>query len=152
MGAERRRTFVAGLLFLGLAAGYYALADRLPRGILFEQIGSDAIPKLLALLMAGLAVLLVAVELVSPATDAAEHGPDNRAAFLGTLAVLALTAPLWVLLGFLATPLLMAGTMVVNGTRRPATVLLVSAVGTVVLYLVFFRLFAQEVPLGMLRG
>ena len=87
-----------------------------------------------------------------PATDAAEHGPENRAAFLGTLAVLALTAPLWVLLGFLATPLLMAGTMVVNGTRRPATVLLVSAVGTVVLYLVFFRLFAQEVPLGTLRG
>ncbi len=48
MDSHRRRALVAGGLFIGLAVFYYRLADDLPGGVLFEQIGSDVTPKLLA--------------------------------------------------------------------------------------------------------
>lgn len=153
MEVNRRTTIASGVVFLTFAGLYFYLADNLPPGGPFDQVGTQFFPKLLAAVLGGLSLLLiVAAFLVATAHKSqAPSAQGDRSAFYGTLAVAFLSLGVWKAIGFAATPLLMAGIMVVNGARSRRLVAAVAIGGTVLLYLVFFRLFALPLPLGLLE-
>lgn len=55
-----RRDWIAGLVLLAFSATYYAFADQIPRSQLSDEVGAASFPKLLAISLALLSVLLVA--------------------------------------------------------------------------------------------
>lgn len=153
MNSNRRTSILGGIVFLTFAGVYFFLADSLPPGGPFDQVGTKFFPKLLGAILAGLSLLLI-IATVSGNTPQKESEPSaqvERTAFYGTLAVTFLSLALWKVIGFMSTPLLMAGIMVVNGTRNLRLVVAVVAGVTLLLYLVFFRLFALPLPLGFLE-
>jgi len=150
---NRRISLAGGVVFLVFACVYFLLSDNLPPGGPFDKIGTKFFPKLLAGILGGLSLLLIVLTVVitRPQDETAPAERGDRPAFYGTLAVAFLALGLWKVVGFLATPLLMAGVMLVNGARSPRVVAAVAIGGTVLLYLVFFRLFALPLPLGLLE-
>ena len=153
MDLDRRISLAGGVVFLLFACVYFVLSDNLPPGGPFDKVGTKFFPKLLAAALAGLSLLLIALTV---ATGGRQDGsaPSERGdqrAFYGTLAVAFFAVGLWKVVGFLATPLLMAGIMLVNGASSARVVAAVSIGGTVLLYLVFFRLFTLPLPLGLLE-
>ena len=148
---HRRISLAGGVVFLVFACVYFLLSDNLPPGGPFDKIGTKFFPKLLAGILGGLSLLLIAltVFVAGPRGETASSDRGDRPAFYGTLAVAFVALGLWKVIGFLATPLLMAGIMLVNGARSARVVTAVAVGGTVLLYLVFFRLFALPLPLGL---
>ena len=153
MDLDRRISLAGGVVFLVFACVYFLLSDNLPPGGPFDKVGTDFFPKLLSGILAGLSLLLIALTVLvaRPQDETAPAERGDRPAFYGTLAVAFLALGLWKVIGFAATPLLMAGIMLVNGARSPRVVAAVAIGGTVLLYLVFFRLFALPLPLGLLE-
>ena len=153
MDLNRRISLAGGVIFLVFACVYFLLSDNLPPGGPFDKVGTRFFPKLLAAVLGGLSLLLIALTVVvtrAQDDDTAPAERGDRPAFYGTLAVAFLALGLWKVIGFLSTPLLMAGIMLVNGAKSPRVVSAVAIGGTVLLYLVFFRLFALPLPLGLL--
>ena len=153
MDLDRRISLAGGVVFLVFACVYFLLSDNLPPGGPFDKIGTKFFPKLLAAILGGLSLLLIVLTVAAGRTQHATAPPErgDRKAFYGTLAVAFLAVGLWKVIGFASTPLLMAGVMLVNGARSPRMVVAVAIGGTVLLYLVFFRLFALPLPLGLLE-
>ena len=153
MNLDRRISLAGGVVFLVFACVYFVLSDNLPPGGPFDKIGTKFFPKLLAAVLGGLSLLLIVLTVVitRPQDETAPSERGDRKAFYGTLAVAFLALGLWKAIGFASTPLLMAGIMLVNGARSPRVVAAVAIGGTVLLYLVFFRLFALPLPLGLLE-
>lgn len=151
-GSHLRR-LSTGAVCLALSVAFYVAADNLPPGALFEQVGTAFFPKILAGGLALLSVLLMASSLVFPAEDGEEPqtGPEDWRAFYLTFVMIGLAVPLWWAFGLLATPLIMAGTMLANHNRRPGQIVGASLVATVLVYIVFFRLFHVPVPFGLLE-
>ena len=153
MDLNRRISLAGGLVFLVFAGVYYVLSDNLPPGGPFDQVGTQFFPKLLATVLGGLSLLLIIVTILvsTPPEEAARSERGDGTAFYGTLAVAFFALGLWKAIGFASTPVLMAGIMLVNGARSPSLVAAVAIGGTVLLYLVFFRLFTLPLPLGLLE-
>lgn len=153
MNLDRRISLAGGVVFLVFACVYFVLSDHLPPGGPFDKIGTKFFPKLLAAVLGGLSLLLIAFTVLARRTqdETAPSERGDRKAFYGTLAVAFVAVGLWKVIGFASTPLLMAGIMLVNGARSPRVVAAVTIGGTVLLYLVFFRLFTLPLPLGMLE-
>ena len=153
MDLDRRISLAGGVVFLVFACVYFLLSDNLPPGGPFDKIGTKFFPKLLAAILGGLSLLLIVLTVAAGRTQHATAPPErgDRKAFYGTLAVAFLAVGLWKVIGFASTPLLMAGVMLVNGARSPRMMAAVAIGGTVLLYLVFFRLFALPLPLGLLE-
>ena len=124
MELNRRIGLAGGVVFLVFACVYFLLSDNLPPGGPFDKVGTQFFPKLLAAVLGGLSLLLIALTVVvtRPQDEAAPAERGDRPAFYGTLAVAFLALGLWKVIGFLATPLLMAGIMLVNGARSPRVV------------------------------
>ena len=150
MTVSRRVTITGGVVFLAFAGAYFYLADNLPPGGPFDQVGTQFFPKLLAAVLGGLSILLILATFPAHA-DEASRAQGDRSAFFGTLSVAFLSVALWKAIGFATTPLLMAGIMVVNGARSPGLVAGVAIGGSLLLYVVFFHLFALPLPLGLLE-
>ena len=154
MELDRRISLAGGVVFLVFAVVYFALSDSLPPGGPFDKVGTKFFPKLLAGVLGGLSLLLIGLTVLRgrrKEEEAPSSEQGDRPAFYGTLAIAFLAIGLWKVIGFLATPLLMAGIMLVNGAGSARVVAAVSIGGTVLLYLVFFRLFTLPLPLGMLE-
>ena len=153
MHLDRRASLAGGVIFLVFACVYFVLSDNLPPGGLFDKIGTKFFPKLLAAILGGLSLLLIVLTVLARRTrdETAPSEPGDRKALYATVAVAFFALGLWKVIGFASTPLLMAGIMLVNGARSPRVVAAVAIGGTVLLYLVFFRLFALPVPLGLLE-
>ena len=153
MDLDRRISLAGGVVFLVFACVYFVFSDNLPPGGPFDKIGTKFFPKLLAAVLGGLSLLLIALTVLvaRPKDETAPSERGDRKAFYGTLAVAFVALGLWKVIGFLATPLLMAGIMLVNGASNPRVVTAVAIGGAVLLYLVFFRLFALPLPLGLLE-
>ena len=153
MDLDRRISLAGGVVFLVFACVYFVLSDNLPTGGPFDKIGTKFFPKLLAAVLGGLSLLLIVLTVLvgRPQDETEPSEPGDRKALFGTLAVAFFALGLWKVIGFASTPVLMAGIMLVNGARSPRVVAAVAIGGTVLLYLVFFRLFALPLPLGLLE-
>ena len=153
MDANRKASAAGGAVFFIFACVYFVLSDNLPTGGMFDQIGTKFFPKLLVTIIGGLSLLLIVSSFFAATSgdDTAPSQQEDRRAFYGTLAVTFLSVALWKVVGFAATPLLMAGIMVANGTKNFRLVAAVAIGGTAVFYFVFFRLFALPLPLGLLE-
>jgi putative tricarboxylic transport membrane protein len=150
---------IAGLLLLLLAGGYYALTRDIPSSSLSDEVGADGLPKLLAALLAVVAVLLAGKGLlagrgtatVAPGNDEGgeERAPLPRAiGFLLLGGGYMLIAP-WV--GFAAGVAVLILAVALYERELPSWRLVaIAAAGGLGYWLVFVRFLGTEQPVSAL--
>ncbi len=154
-----RRDWIAGLVLLAVAAGYYRLAMDIPRSQLSDVVGAATFPRLLAIALAILSAILVLTGVlkrapVAPA-KAAEQAAEDRRAFLragGTvlIGVGYLVVIRW--LGYpLAVALLVAAMLRYNRESFSWKMAAVSVGAGLFFWFLFGYLFAIPVPMGLWR-
>lgn len=142
-----RRDLVCAALGLALAGAYYAAADALPTSLLADGVGAAGIPKLLAVALALLSLVLGARSLLASQGAAAVDGSHLRALGIAGLGFVYVAAAPY--LGYpLALALLVAAATLYYGERpRPAVV--AYAFGcAMLLWLVFAKLLGIAMPAG----
>ncbi len=123
-----------------------------------DPAGPDALPKILSVFFMVIGViLLLGSVLMKKQTEG-----ETREAFLSgkSLAIIGLLAAIclaYILIlphiGYLfATPLLIACALLAVGERKPKTIILVSVIATLVLFVVFYFALQVKLPLGVLRA
>lgn len=146
-----RRDLICAALGLGFAAAYFAAADALPTSLLADNVGAGGIPKLLALALALLSVLLGArsVIAVAPAASAgAGAGQHLRALGVAALGFAYVAAAPF--LGYpLAVALLVAAAALYYGARLSMSVLVYGAACAALLWLLFARMLGVAMPAGV---
>ncbi len=154
-----RNDLAVGLLALLLAGVYYYFANEIPRSLLVDQVGADGLPKLYAVALASLSVLLIAQSLLSraAAADDARFTLKDLPPHLRALGLLALGAGYLLLissLGYLFTVfLLLFAAALYAGTPFNFKLVFVSAGGGLLLWVMFVKLFNIPLPSGTLwRG
>jgi putative tricarboxylic transport membrane protein len=141
-----RRDLVCAALGLALAGAYYAAADALPTSMLADGVGAGGIPKLLAVALALLSLLLGARSLL-PSSRAAVAGPHLRALGIAGLGFVYVAAAPH--LGYpLALALLVAAATLYYGERLRPTVLVYAIGCAALLWLVFAQLLGIAMPAG----
>ena len=141
---------IAGLV---LAAGYWLLADELPRSLLSDPTGADGLPKVLAVALA-LASAVILVMALRRRAHRAEAAPGDlmkhvRAAGMLGLGVAYLVALPW--LGYpIAVFLFMLAVALYAGTRPGITPVAIGAAGAAILWFTFEKLFGIGMPDGIL--
>jgi hypothetical protein len=142
------RDLVCAAAGLALAGTYYTAADAIPTSLLADAVGAAGIPKLLAVALALLSLLLVARSLLAGARAETAGGPHLRAlgvAGLGFVYVMA--APY---LGYpLALALLVAAATLYYGARPRPGVFLYAIGCAALLWLVFAKLLGVAMPPGL---
>src|SRR5688572_32874905 len=97
------KDIVSGLILLGLAGAYYWAMRQIPDSSLSDEVGAQGLPSILAILLAGLAVLIVVrglamsrkPQLAIAANGDEETAPPRRAlGFLAIAAAYVVVAPL----------------------------------------------------------
>ncbi|HSD43300.1 MAG TPA: tripartite tricarboxylate transporter TctB family protein [Burkholderiales bacterium] len=146
-----RRDLVCAALALALAGAYYVAADALPTSLLADGVGAGGIPKLLAVALGVLCVLLGARSLVAGAAAAstvAGIGDHLRALGVAGLGLAYVAAAPH--LGYpLAVALLLAATTLYYGASLRLTVLVYALGCAAVLWLVFARMLGVAMPAGV---
>jgi hypothetical protein len=133
-----RRSHACAAAGLALAAAYWLAADALPRSALADAVGADGVPKLLALVLAALSLLI-------GFTKDAESQPAS----LRSLGVAGLGFACVALLPFtgylVGAGLLAAGSALYYGAR--GRMVLVFSIGTaLLLWLVFAKTLGVALP------
>lgn len=150
-----RSDLAAGLVALAVAAVYYYFAIDIPRSLLSDEVGADGLPKMYAITLALLGIWLVAQSLVLRAATAApgDAGP-GMGQHLRALGLLGLGVAYLLLvggLGYFATIcLLIAAVAVYCGAAFDVKLLATGAVGGIVFWLVFVKMFGILLPSGTL--
>ena len=132
-----RRSHACAAAGLALAAAYWLAADALPRSALADSVGADGVPKLLAVVLAVLSLLIAF----------SRHG-ETQAASLRSLGVAGLGCVYVALLpftGYLVGATLLAGAAALYYGARGRTVI-VFAVGTAIL---LWLMFAQALGVAL---
>lgn len=149
-----KNDLAVGLLALGFAGLYYYLASDIPRSLLSDEVGAQGLPNLYALTLGLLGLLLIGKSLAAWA-QAPEPGGDTGAGpwqHARALSLLILGAGYLLLIGSLGYPLtiflLIAAVALYCGAAFDVKLLLVSAAGAVVFWLVFVLLFDMPLPVG----
>ena len=154
MTPSQRSNIICAVICFLFAAVYFYFTVNLHPGALIGDVTTKFVPKLLAALMAILSLMLVFVTLaIRPAQKESEPEEPEMAdepVFYGTVLASFLSLALWSLVGFLSVPFLIGGTMVANRSRDTVKIIAVSLGTTLILYLMFFQLFALPLPLGLL--
>jgi len=155
MNSSQRVNITCGLVCFVFAAAFFYFAVTLHSGAQVELVSTKFVPMLLAILMAMLSVLLILVTLairsVQKESESEEPEQADPVALFGTVLVSFLSLAVWSLVGFLAIPFLIGGTMVANGSRDTGKIIAIALGSTLILYLVFFQLFELPLPLGLLE-
>ena len=157
MNPKQKANILCGIICFLFAAVYFYLTVNLTTSamLVVTQISAKFVPKLLAGLIAGLSVLLVIVTLLKPAAAESESSEEtemvDNPAFFGTVAVAFLSLLVWYGIGFFSVPFLIAGTLFVNRNKNLPKVIIIAVVTTLILYVVFFRIFGVPLPLGLLE-
>jgi putative tricarboxylic transport membrane protein len=148
----RRADAVIGLGLLIFAALYFQQSFAITTGFAPDRLGPTFFPRLLAAVLALLALMLIA----RAAGNRSERAPPPTArvgVFIGVVGLMALYALALPRVGFLlGTPVLVGIVVALMGLRewRP---LLGTAIGvTLALYLVFDRFLHVLLPPGLLSG
>ncbi len=143
---------LGGTILLALAGAYYWATLRIPDSSLSDEVGAQGLPRILALVLAGVAALIVLrgviarKQAVSAAVDLDEKDARPRRA-LGLLAIAfgyVVVAPL---VGYaVALALLIAAVAVYEGVALSWRVAAVAAGGAIVFWVLFVQLLGVEQP------
>jgi putative tricarboxylic transport membrane protein len=142
-----RDDLILSAAMLALAAGYATLAGRIPTSLLSDAVGAGGLPRLFALLLALLALLLAGRALL-----VREPGGLALRAHVRPFGIVALGAvyiALAPLLGYVfALALLIAAAIAHFGARAPVTIAANAVAGAVLLWLVFAKMLGIAMPAG----
>ena len=139
---------VIGLACMALAAAVFIAAGNLQKVKL--GIGPSGFPKFIAIVL-GILGLAQTITALSSGVEAPKFDVDKRAASLFSAAVA--MSVVYVLLvetiGFLImTPLLLIGLMVLFGERSIVKMLVIAAITTICIWLLFTEVFMIFLPVG----
>lgn len=138
-----------GCVILGIFAYISATKWRVMMGA--DPAGPGGIPKILGTGIAIIGVILIAGSFLMK--DKRKEKPlFTRKELIITVALIAICLTYILLLphlGYLVlTPLLIAGILLALGSRKVKSILLISVVSTVVLFLLFYSILKVNLPLG----
>ena len=135
-----RRSHACAAAGLALAAAYWLAADALPRSALADAVGADGVPKLLAVFLAALSILVA----FTKSEDSETVRQPLRA--LGVAGLGFAYVVLVPFIGYLSGAALLAGVSALYYGARGRTVV-VFAVGTaVLLWLMFAKALGVALP------
>ncbi len=155
------RDFVLGCAALALAVAYYLAAAAIPDTLLSDAIGPQGLPKIYALVFAGLSLILIGGSLRKPKrvratgtesvqeVDAGGASPIGLARPLGMLVIGVLYVIVVPWLGYVPTiALLIAGTTYYQGGVLSGRVAITAIAGAIGLWLLFVALLHIPQPAG----
>jgi putative tricarboxylic transport membrane protein len=153
-----RRDWIAGVVLLALAAGYYRMAVSIPRSQLSDVVGASSFPVLLSAALATLSVILILVGVFRKApTVSAEESAKKAAGEVhgfvragGTLAIGVAFLMVLPYAGYIvAVAALLAAMVLYLHEPWSARVAIIAAAGGIFFWLMFRGLFAIPVPRGL---
>lgn len=150
-----KHSLAVGLLALAVAGIYYYATLDIPRSLLSDGVGADGLPKVYAAALALLGVISLARRFVARAS-ASSSDVDAEAApvlqHVRVLGLLLLGVVYLVLVASLGYPLtiflFIAAVALYCGARLDVKLLLMSAGGGLVFWLVFVKAFGLPLPTG----
>ena len=148
---------LSGGILLVVAGAYFWATLQIPDSSLSDEVGAQGMPRILAFLLAGLAVLIILRGVVMARKAAVAAGGDEpgegeaplpRA--LGLLAIAAGYIVVTPLVGFgPALALLIAAVAIYEGMRFSWRLAVVAAIGALAFWLLFVRLLGVEQPASL---
>jgi putative tricarboxylic transport membrane protein len=148
------RDLVFGSATLAVAVIYYALTSTIPSSQLADPVGPQGLPKIYAVALAALSMLLIARSLRAPNPEPAN--PESRIPNPGNMRVVGMLligiAYIFVLpyLGYLlSVAMLIAATTYFQGGLLNLRTLLVSVSGAVLFWALFIWLLRIQYPAGL---
>jgi putative tricarboxylic transport membrane protein len=145
------RETILGIAAVAVAGIYFSESTKIQQSLLSDAVGADGVPRILAIAMA-LVGLLLALRGLARKQPAADEAPKNalpRAA--GLLAILIVYLLAMPHLGYpLGIASLVAAVAVFAGARANLTLAATAVAGAVFFWLVFDRLLGIAMPLGVL--
>lgn len=154
------KDLLSGAVLLAVAGTYYTWSTQIADSTLSDEIGADGLPKMLAIILGLLAVLLIGRALLAmglrPATAAASNtaeDDDDNAPVPRALGFLAFGAAYVVLLPFvgyiIATALLIGAIAIYEGAPRRSWIVPAAAIGGGLFYwAIFVKLLGVNQPIG----
>ena len=148
-----------GVLALAFAGIYYYFANGISRSLLSDQVGADGLPKLYAITLGLLSILLIVRSLASKAVPIEPVAPEDAGAIsrlrrFRPLGLAGLGAGYLLLIssaGYLLTIfLLIIAVAVYSGGKMDFKLVFISAGGGILLWLVFVKMFSIPLPSGTL--
>ncbi|HLB16135.1 MAG TPA: tripartite tricarboxylate transporter TctB family protein [Burkholderiales bacterium] len=144
-----RRDLVCAALGLALAVAYYAASNALPRSLLADGVGADGVPKLLAVVLAVLSVVIGVRGFLTPSLTLPLPGGGRHLRALGVAALGAAFVVLAPVLGYpLAVALLLLAAALYYGAAPRLQVVLYAGGTAAILWLVFARVLGVAMPVG----
>lgn len=150
--AAMNKDVLGGLILFAVAGAYYWTMLQIPDSSLSDEVGAQGLPRILAFLLAGLAVLIMARgALARPKRVAVAANPEDADArprrALGLLAIAAGYVVVAPLVGYaVALALLIASVAVYEGMAPSWRVAGVAAGGAIVFWVLFVQLLGVEQP------
>ena len=154
----RTRDLFFGTATLVVAVVYYSLAVVIPASDLSDPIGPQGLPKIYAVLLAGLALTLIARSLRRPAADTVVSSPESRipnpasgiARVIGMLLIGVAYIVVLPWFGyFISIAALLTVTIYLQGGSIDRRTILVSLSGAAVFWLLFIWLLGIQYPAGI---
>jgi hypothetical protein len=147
------REAVLGILAIAVAGGYYREAARIQKSMLADAVGADGVPRLLAVALGIVGVLLVVRGVVRGAAGAAPGpGLSTHLRAAGLLAILAGFVIATPVAGYpLAIAGLIAAVALYAGARPGGALAAIAVAGAAVFWLVFGVILGVPLPAGVLR-
>ena len=154
----RNRDLLFGITTLVVAAVYYELAVAIPQSDLADPVGPQGLPRVYALLLAALSLILIARSLRRSASSAGSSNPESRipnpgagiARVIGMLLIGVAYIIVLPWLGYLlSVAALITATIYFQGGVINGRSILVALSGAVCLWLLFIWLLRIQYPAGL---
>lgn len=146
-GWRRIANLLAAGFFLGLAIYVYIETGDYPESLMRSAPGPAFFPRLLAMILGGLALILAGRALAgstSPGDVTSREGLGKICLSLAVLVGFLLSLPYGDI--FLTLPLLLASVMAIMGERRWSVLLTAPLLFDLFVYVVFYRFFSVDLP------
>ena len=154
----RNRDLLFGITTLVVAAVYYGLAVGIPQSDLADPVGPQGLPRVYALLLAALSLILIARSLRRSSSSAGSSNPESRipnpgagiARVIGMLLIGVAYIIVLPWLGYLlSVAALITATIYFQGGVINGRSILVALSGAVCLWLLFIWLLRIQYPAGL---
>ncbi len=154
----RNRDLLFGITTLVVAAVYYELAVAIPQSDLADPVGPQGLPRVYALLLAALSLILIARSLRRSSSSAGSSNPESRipnpgagiARVIGMLLIGVAYIIVLPWLGYLlSVAALITATIYFQGGVINGRSILVALSGAVCLWLLFIWLLRIQYPAGL---